>query len=172
MSSELFALEPGTHGQVDGPFDVGFFCVLPPARSKSNDRALDRSRQARRARARQTQFDVMACNQLKCARPRQWVYPDESVRRVADRPQVLALIACSSTLDVGNLSKSILDVGERARLYRTDASVRADLSVGPDRASDPTVTVTAWAQLPADAGARQQAEASRALLDWWIAHLS
>lgn len=111
---------------VDGPWNAGFCVALPFAvRSKSNAR---RFRQGSRPRAGDdwasfADFEARVGDVFAAAVPAAWD-PGDPAAPVAARPVVVCFIAARTLLDSANISKSVVDAGQKV-LYPTDTTVRA-----------------------------------------------
>lgn len=128
-----------------------------PIQSKSNFRRHAKSRDWGRFRDFETGLGL----QLRAGRPPEWQIADPSLP-LARRPVVVAAIWARTTLDAGNLSKSVLDAAQGV-LYVTDASVRAVAEM-TERAGKDQRAVIAFAQLPPQAEAHEIARVTSVLL--------
>lgn len=115
-------------GVLEGSWQSAFWVHLPfPVSSKSNYRRGD---SASWVLERQLRAAVAAVVRDAC--PPNWPVGDSAVA-VKARPATLSLIVARSSLDAGNISKSILDALE-GTLYVSDAQVAAE-QVAVDRVS-------------------------------------
>lgn len=144
-------------GTLDGPWDAAFWVYVDgTVRSKSNYRQDGRGSWVDLAN-----YETAVFSQLRTARPAGWDQGDPAAP-VPARPQVVAVLAARTMLDVGNISKSVLDAAEGV-LYVTDAQVSA-LSEFSTRTRSKPGLIAAFALLPAGSGACDAARAAASLL--------
>jgi len=133
--------------------------VDAPFRSKSNHRHSSK-RAARAAWGRQAGFAEEITLLTKTHRPPTWDLGDEHAP-LSTRPIVVAVCVASTTIDAGNLTKTVLDAAQ-ATVYWDDASVRFDAAL-VDRSGSRTGGRVGFARLPADATVGDIAAAGIAL---------
>lgn len=143
--------------EVDGPYPAFYVSLQTPARSKSNFRSDDQSWQSLK------EFERVVAARYQLARPGGWQRPADKSTPVGQRPRVVAVFWAATTIDAGNLSKSLLDAGKSV-LFLDDAEVAADLSLTTRRQTNRWV-LAAFAQLPPGAPLRDCAAAAALLSD-------
>lgn len=115
-------------------------------KSKSNFRTGGRERWSQYAA-----FEDQLRLTFRKHRPSDWQVPAvKTPPPVKDRPRVVAAIWAETLLDSGNLSKSVLDAGERV-LYVSDAEVAGDSHL-VTRSRDGRRFVVGFSQLPPGSG--------------------
>ena len=144
----------------DGPWDSAFWVhVAGDVRSKSNYRH-DRNSRAKWATVEAYEAQVRA--DVRRARPTGWGQGNPEVP-VPGRPRVVVALAARTMLDIGNVSKSVLDACQGV-LYVSDAQVGAAGEFGTRTACDPGL-FAAFALLPVGATAGDCARALADLVD-------
>lgn len=102
---------------------------LPALRSKSNFR-----RGTSTNWNRLSSFEDDVARLVRAVRPHDWPLGDKDAT-VAARPAVVACVLGRTTLDAGNLSKSVLDAVQGV-VYHSDASVRWTIDFAERAAKD------------------------------------
>lgn len=112
-----------TTGLLCGPWASGFWVDLPIAVvSKSNFRFGSRDW------SRLSRFEADLAQLVASVAPEGWDRGGDG-QALGERPKVIALIAARTTIDVANISKSVLDALEGV-LYVTDAQVASVVCLG------------------------------------------
>ena len=135
-----------------GPLDVGasafWVGVCGPVRSKSNYRNSKGSDWKEQA-----SYSRLIAALLRANRPNSWVKPDRGLA-VSDRPYTVGVLVARTTLDAGNLSKSVLDAGEGV-LWVSDAEIRTVCESVERTRTNPGL-VAAFAQLEGKPNSQEQ----------------
>lgn len=153
-------------GTFDGPWVEAFWFELPGTlRSKSNARRFSRdgkvSAKERRAYEAEQAFAKSVKMVAGVARPRSWELGPSGVNTLAQRPQIVTVVAARSTLDATNVPKTLHDVCEGI-VFHNDASVRSATQVTVRGAGGGGVV--AFARLAPDATLAEVTAAQVALI--------
>lgn len=138
--------DPSCQGTLgEGPWHASLWVRLDTAvLSKSNYRHRSRSRGAMDWGKLRT-FDELTSLSVRAARPADWLPADPAVP-VARRPRLVSVMVARTTLDAGNVSKSILDSCQGI-VMATDAEVVAVSEVVTRSRLNPGAVI-AFAQFP------------------------
>lgn len=141
---------PATGGTLQGPWQSGLWFTVPgPVRSKSNHRRGDTGRKSHTTWRQLQSYELLVNSIARKYRPATWNNGNAD-DPVISRPRILVCAWARTTLDAGNVDKSVLDALE-GTLYVNDAQVRWSLG-GSTRTRQHPMLLVAVAQLPPGTG--------------------